>query len=133
MQTLTASPFPPTYLTLCQTERLQHDFEEGDWVVYLGGEEPRPAAALFHQTPAGSYPESYAWVPRLDQLLELLSLEESAWDLAFDWWPEASWDALPEEHWRCSRMVPEFMAAEGRGSCREEAAYRLLLSLRARP
>jgi hypothetical protein len=129
MQTLTALGLPAAYLNLCRSEPFDRDFEPGDWVVYKDSDDRSPAAGLFQEAPAGAYPEAYAWVPRLDQLLEKLGHEELAYDIGFDWWPERSSDKVPQEHWRCYRT---FMEAEGRGSCREEAAYRLLLTLRAR-
>lgn len=133
MLALITVPFPPAYLNLCRDKPFERDFEEGDYVVYKESEDGRPAAGLYHQTPAGLYPESYSWVPRLDQLLDKLFYEEHVFDVGFYWAPAGSFDEEPKEHWCCHRNVPEFMKAEGRGTCREEAAYRLLLTLRERP
>jgi hypothetical protein len=123
--------FTPGYLELCRQNPIQRTLEAGDWLMTCGhGQTIGPnlchAGGLLPTGPMSKDPlATVYWLPRLDQLLDLLEAAGHRY-IGFDWAATTdAWAAMAgvdvDREWYESAI----------GDSREEAALRLLLKVRA--
>lgn len=124
------SPFAPEYIDLCRQHPIKKVWEWGDY--YFSADTAKgidPQIDLLtskghHPTPEAEHGQlfvAWTWLPRLDQLLDLLEAR-GARDIHF-LYIEASLGGNEKWLLRAAERHP----LVGRGETREEAAYRLLL------
>jgi len=131
-------PFTDDYVSACRTAQLEHQIVHGDY--YIGIEHlVRPGASrgskrrvwpaekpfikIHHSEPV----DGATWVPRLDQLLDLLRLAGQL-NVMFCYSPANSYGT--PEGWYCEPVGIQISDGATRSTSREEAALRLLLATR---
>jgi hypothetical protein len=127
--------FDPVYVDLCRRQPLDRSVREGDYFANLWDNfrqhevklASRDQTVQMHTFGAGNLPAlkeagGSVWLPRLDQLLDMLG-EEGAHGVAL---------VRCDEHPSCQRadLISPLVSHEGHGASREEATYRLLLEVR---
>lgn len=130
-------PLTPDYISACRSARLERQIVHGDYYVGVShlvrpfassGSKRRvwpadkPFIKIHHTEPV----DGATWVPRLDQLLDLIR-DAGVLSVMFCYSPPNSYGT--PEGWYCEPVGTQLSAGATRATSREEAALRLLLAI----
>jgi hypothetical protein len=127
--------FTESFIALCREHPIEpeHVFRLGDWYYGIGQDinTHRPGETgmvLVNQNPrpGTASPGYFVWLPRLDQLLDMLEAADAFWArLEIN-----DHEARPEHRFTAEAGLRSRQRMAAMGASREEAAYRLLLAVR---